>query len=179
MYAKTLRRLALILAASAVMSPAPDGTSAAQAWAPTHPVEIIIGAGPGGGADRSGRFLQNIMRDEKLIPVPAVVVNKPGAGGAIALSHLLQQTDSGHHLMVASPTLLSAYIVGRTPTPPSEVTPLALLYTEYMMLAVKSDSPIKNGRDFIERLRADPQSLSITVGVGVGNMNHIAAAQPL
>lgn len=176
----TLKRFAFsLIAASAAMVLSSTGTRAAQTWVPTNPVEIIIGAGPGGGADRSGRFLQSIMRDKQLIPVPAVVVNKPGAGGAIALSHLLQQSDSGHHLMVASPTLLTAHIVGRTKTPPSEVTPLALLYTEYMMLAVKSDSAIKTGKDFIERLRQDPQSLSITVGVGLGNMNHIAAALPL
>lgn len=154
-------------------------TAGAQPWKPDSTVEIIVAAGAGGGADRSGRFLQSIMQDRQLVQAPVVVVNKPGAGGALGLNYLLQQATSGHHLMIGSPTLLTAHIVGRVKTPPSEVTPVGLLYTEYMMLAVRADSPIKTGKDFIERLRQDPQSLSITVGVGLGNMNHIAVAMPL
>ena len=165
--------------ASVILAFVLSGTAVAQAWKPSNTVEIIVAAGAGGGADRSGRFLQNIMRDQQLVQTPVVVVNKPGAGGAIGLNYLLQHTESAHHLMIGSPTLLTAHIVGRVKTPPSEVTPIALLYTEHMMLAVKADSPIRTGKDFIERLRQDPQALSITVGVGLGNMNHIAVALPL
>lgn len=177
---KLPRRLAFVFAAaSAAVAVSLGDAAAAQAWKPSSSVEIIIAAGAGGGADRSGRFLQNIMRDQKLVPTPVVVVNKPGASGAIGLNYLLQQSQSGHHLMIASPTLMTTHIVGQVKTSPSEVTPIGLLYTEYMMLAVKADSPIKTGKDFIERLRQDSQALSITVGVGLGNMNHIAVATPL
>lgn len=180
MHLKRLRRYAFVLAAvSAAAVHSLGEAAAAEAWKPTSGVEIIIGAGAGGGADRSGRFLQNIMREHKLVPTPVVALNKPGASGAIALNYLLQQSQSGHHLMIASPTLMTTHIVGQVKTPPSEVTPIGLLYTEYMMLAVKADSPIKTGKDFIERLKQDPQALSITVGVGLGNMNHIAVATPL
>lgn len=155
------------------------GSALAQAWKPDSTVEIIVAAGAGGGADRSGRFLQHMMQERKLVPAPVVVVNKPGAGGAVGLNYLLQHPGSGHHLMMASPTLLTAHIVGRVKTPPEDVVPIGLLYTDYMMVAVRADSPVKTGTDLIERLRKDPQSVSITVGVGLGNINHIAIGLPL
>lgn len=162
--------------AAAVFLP---GAALSQAWKPDSTVEIIVAAGAGGGADRSGRFLQHMMQDRKLVPTPVTVVNKPGAGGAVGLNYLLQQVGSGHHLMMASPTLLTSHIVGRIKNPPSDIVPIGLLYSDYMMVAVRADSPVKTGTDLIERLRKDPKSVSITVGVGVGNINHIAIGQPL
>lgn len=166
-----------LLAVAAVL--ALPNMAAAQVWKPDSTVEIIVAAGAGGGADRSGRFLQSVMQERQFVPAPVVVVNKPGAGGAVGLNYLLQHPGSGHHLMMASPTLLTAHVVGRIKTAPSDVTPIGLLYTDYMMVAVRADSPIKTGKELIDRLKKDPQSVSITVGVGLGNINHIAVGMPL
>ena len=45
--------------------------------------------------------------------------------------------------------------------------------------AVRTEAPLRNGRDLIDKLRQDPRSLSMTIGIGLGNMNHIGAALPL
>ncbi|MCE2945692.1 MAG: Bug family tripartite tricarboxylate transporter substrate binding protein [bacterium] len=155
------------------------GTAAAQGWKPSGTVEMIIPAGPGGGADRGGRFLQSLLRDQKLVASPIVVVNRPGAGGVIASNFLLQQNGSGEHLLIGSPTLLTTPTEATGKASPLEFTPIARLYTEYMMVAVKADSDIRTAKDLVERLRKDPQSISITVGVGLGNINHIGIALPL
>jgi putative tricarboxylic transport membrane protein len=170
-------RVSRAIFASAVLLLA--GNVAAQGWKPTGTVEIIIPAGPGGGADRSGRFLQTLMRDQKLVGTPVMVSNRAGAGGVIASNYLLQHNGSGEHLLIGSPTLLTTPAEATGKVSPLEFTPIARLYTEYLMVAVKADSDIRTGRDFVERLRKDPQALSITVGVGLGNVNHIGVALPL
>lgn len=156
----------------------PAGAQSAT-WRPEQNVEISVATAPGGGADRTARFIQKLLQEKKLIPVPVVVANKPGGGGGIGLRHLNQHTGNGHYLQVYSPNVLAGYIVGQVPINYTDVTPIATLYSEYLLVAVRADSPVKTGRDLIERLRQDPKSLSLTVGISLGNMNHIGAALPL
>src|SRR5687768_3392671 len=62
----------------------------AQTWKPTRNVEIIAPSGAGGGSDEVARLVQRILQERKLVEVPLAVVNRPGAGGAIAWSGLNQ-----------------------------------------------------------------------------------------
>jgi tripartite-type tricarboxylate transporter receptor subunit TctC len=52
------------------------------AWEPQKPVEFVVMAGKGGGADKAVRFIQSIIASEKLASVPFTPVNKPGGSGA-------------------------------------------------------------------------------------------------
>lgn len=148
-------------------------------WKPEQNVEISVPTAPGGGADRTARFIQKLIQEKKLIAFPVVVVNKPGGGGGIGLRYLNTHAGNGHYLQMYSPNVLAGSIVGNVPLNHTDITPIATLYSEYHLVAVRADSPLKNGRDLIERLRQDPRSLSMTVGIGVGNMNHIGAALPM
>ena len=165
-----------VLVACVASTPAEAQTAA---WRPDQAVEISASTAPGGGADRTARFIQKLVQDKKLLPFPMVVANKPGAGGGIGLRYLNQHAGNGHFLQIYSPNVLAGYVVGQVSVNYTEVTPIATLYSEHMLVAVRADSPVKNGRDLIERLRQDPKSLSMTVGIGLGNMNHIGAALPL
>ena len=155
------------------------GFAAAQGWKPEQNIEISVGTAPGGGADRTARFIQRLIQEKKLIPQAVLVTNKPGGGGTIAMRYLNTHPGNGHFLQMYSPNVLAGYITGQVSVNYSEVTPIATLYSEHMLVAVRTDSPIRNGRDLIERLKAVPKSLSMTVGIGLGNMNHIGAALPL
>ena len=116
------------------------------------------------------------MQQQKLVAVPVNVVNKTGGGGAIAVSYLNQFRGNAHYLHLASAVFLTAQIVGRTTTSYTDVTPLALLQSEYVVLAVKSDSPLKSANDLVARLKKDPGALSISVGTSFGGANHSAIA---
>ena len=153
--------------------------AAAQGWKPEQNVEISVSTAPGGGADRTARFIQKLMQERKLIPYAVLVANKPGGGGTIGMRYLNTHPGNAHFLQMYSPNVLAGYIVGQVSVNYTDVTPIATLYSEHMLVAVRTESPIKNGRDLIERLKADPKSLSMTVGIGLGNMNHIGAALPL
>jgi putative tricarboxylic transport membrane protein len=169
-----------VLCAVVVVYLTPTAAHAQSApWRPDQTVEISAATAPGGGADRTARFIQRLAQEKKLIAFSFVVVNKPGGGGGIGLRYLNQHAGNGHYLQIYSPNVLAGYIVGQVPMNYTEVTPIAILYSEHMLVAVRVDSPVKNGRDLIERLRQDPKSLSMTVGIGLGNMNHIGAALPL
>jgi putative tricarboxylic transport membrane protein len=148
----------------------------AQEWKPSSPVEIIVPSGAGGGTDRTARVVQQILQKNQLVSVPVTVVNKTGGGGTLALTYLDQFRGNAHYLHLASAVLLTSHIVGRTPINYTDLTPLALLQSEYIVLAVRVDSPLGNTNDMVARLKQDPASLSISVGTSFGGANHSAVA---
>lgn len=148
----------------------------AQPWVPAKNVEIVVGAGAGGGNDRTARTIQRILQDRKLVAAGILVINRPGAGGGVAQTYLNQHPGDAHYLMVTNPALITNYVTGLSALKHTDITPIAQLFTEYVMLVVKSDSPVRGGRDAIERLRKDPEALSIAVAPGVGAGTHIGTA---
>ena len=150
--------------------------AAAPAWKPDHPVEIIVNTSPGTGSDATGRLIQRLLSERRLIDMPASVVNKVGGGGSIGLTYLSQHADNGHYLMVTSPTMLTNYIAGKSALSYADTTPLAQLGSESVVFAVLAESPLKTARDIAERIRADAGSLSFAIGNSVGSHNHIAVA---
>jgi putative tricarboxylic transport membrane protein len=161
-------------AAAAVLVAMPVG---AADWKPDQPVEIVIGTSAGSGSDTTGRWIQRWLREKKLIETPANVLNKPGGGGVVGLVYLNQYAGNGHYLLVTSPSMLTNHITGRTPLKYTDTTPLGQLGAESVVFTVRTESPIKSAKELAERLKADPASLSFSIGVAVGSHNHIATAQ--
>ncbi|MFZ9530782.1 MAG: tripartite tricarboxylate transporter substrate-binding protein, partial [Burkholderiales bacterium] len=136
----------------------------AQAWQPDKNIEIIINTAPGSGQDSTGRLVQSILQDRKLAGTASITINnKPGGGGAIAYTYLQAHPGNGHFVSIASKSLLTNHISGRAPLTYTHLTPLAILFDEYIAVAVKADSPIKSGREIIDRLKKDPGALSFGV----------------
>jgi len=153
--------------------------AAQTAWRPDKPVELVINTAPGSGPDKTGRLMQKIFQELKQPELPTIVVNKPGGGGAIAYAYLNQYAGNGHYLAVASKTLLTTHVMGRNPITYTDVTPIAHLIGEYIGIAVRADSPIRSGRDLIDRIRKDPNGYSFGIGSTLGNTNHQAVAGAL
>ena len=79
--------LSLTFAASIVLAAAaPTSTAQAAAWEPSKPVEFVVPAGTGGGADQMARMLQGIISKNNLMKQPLIVVNKSGGAGAEEVS---------------------------------------------------------------------------------------------
>lgn len=162
---------ALCLSCAIWMSPAAHAAD----WKPEKSVEIVVGAAAGGPLDKTARVLQGLA-DSRKIGVPVSVVNRTGGGHAIALTYLNQHAGDGHYLGMASPLLLTNRITGSNPITYSDVTPLATLTSEYVGMSVRADSPLKTGKDVIDRLRASPGSLTIAI-TGRAGAQHIVAAK--
>jgi putative tricarboxylic transport membrane protein len=148
-----------------------------SAWSPKQNVEIIVPAAPGGVNDEIGRVLQRVLQAGKMASTSVNVVNKPGGGHTIALAYLNQHPNDGHYLMVETISMLVNEITGRLKVRYTEVTPLALLYTDYIAISVRADSPIKDGRDLAERLKKDAGAFSIALSSTLANANHLATAK--
>jgi len=152
----------------------------AQAWQPDKVIEIVINTAPGSGQDSTGRLVQSILQERKLAGTASITINnKPGGGGAIAYTYLQGHAGNGHYVSIASKSLLTNHISGRAPLTYTHLTPLAILFDEYIAVAVKADSPIKSGREIIERMKKDPGSLSFGVATSLGNPNHQGIAMAL
>jgi len=152
-------------------------TATANAWEPTGDVELLVTVGPGTSPDQLARQLQSMWRLQGTVKNNVVVTNKPGGGGAVGLGYLNNShAGSGNNLAVAGASMVSNKLAGRSPIGCDEITPVGHVFAEYIGIAVHPDSPIKNAKDFLDRLKADPQSLSIGIATSRGNSNHQAIA---
>ena len=165
----------LAFAALGVLSP---GIAGAQGWSPQRNIELIVPASAGGSLDTTGRTVHRIWSELKLMSASSTVVNRSGGGHAVAYSYLSQRAGDPHYLSITSSTLLANHINGHLPLTYTDVTPLAVLLTEYIAFAVRADSPLKTGKDLIETLRKNPESLSLALSSARGGTHHISFGLP-
>lgn len=143
-------------------------------WRPEKNIEIVAPATPGGLHDITARSIQRVFQGRKLVEVPVVVVNKGGGGGTVGWTYVTQQKGDAHVISLSAVNLLSNHIMGTTTLHYGDFTSLAVLFNEYLGLAVKTDSPTTSGKELIARLSKDPTSMSIAVGTSLGNTSHLA-----
>ena len=91
-----LFRLMLLALLPAVLTSA----ASAQGWKPTKDVEFVIPFAVGGGADLMARVIHKIIVDEKLVPVPVALVNKPGGGGAAGIGYVAASRKADPHTLI-------------------------------------------------------------------------------
>ena len=104
------------------------------------------------------------------------VVNKVGGGGAVAYAYVAQHGGDAHYLAVVRKAFLTNHILGRSPFNYTDMTVLGIIGDEVMALAVRADSPIRSVKDLLERLKADPQSVSVSLGSARGSTPHFTYA---
>jgi len=125
-------------------------TDAAKAWEPKKPVEFVVMAGKGGGADKAVRFIQNIIAKNKLSSKPFTPVNKPGGSGAEALVHVKNAKDPDHTLMF---TLNSFYTTPMLQpglgVNTMQFAPVGRMAEDTFLLWVNKDSGITNVDQFV------------------------------
>lgn len=150
--------------------------AAAPAWQPDKNVELVVGAGAGGGNDNIARTIQSILQKKNYVSAPVTVVNKPGGGGAISLAYIQQHAGRGHVIGISSNTMLTNHIAGKTQVGPADLTPLAILINEYISFNVQADSPLRSGKELVAKMKANPAEVVVGISSALGNINHIAFA---
>ena len=147
---------------------------AQPAWQPAKNIEIVVPSAPGGSNDKTARMIERIVHDQQLIATTVAVVNKPGGGNAMTMNYLNLHPGDAHYLMIGTPTILTNHIIGASPLNYTDFTPIASLFNEHVVFAVKADGLLKTGRELTERLRKDPKSVAIGFATALGSHNHIA-----
>ena len=151
-------------------------TVPAQAWEPQKPVEFVIMAGQGGGADKLARFIQSIVEKNKLAKVPLIPINKGGGSGAEALRYLKDKKGDPHVIMAT----LNSYYTTPLRNPGmgvniEEFTPVARLAEDTFVLWVASDSPIKSVDDYVKAVKAKGNAWKMG-GTGTGQEDSLVTA---
>ncbi|MCB1506634.1 MAG: tripartite tricarboxylate transporter substrate binding protein [Hyphomicrobiaceae bacterium] len=158
----------LVFAAMALVLQALGAPALAQ-WAPTKPIDFIVMAGEGGGADKAVRFIAKSMAEEKLIPVPINVINKPGKSGGEALAFLKSRKGDDHTIMFT----LNSYYTTPLEQPDLGVdigtfTPIGRLAEDVFLLWVNSErADINTIDDFVKAAKAKGDAW-VMAGTGKG-----------
>src|SRR3569833_575845 len=133
---------AALIAAGLQMGPA-----IADTWAPKRPVEVVVPSAPGGGQDLAARTLQGVMEQLKVSPKPIIVSNKPGGGGTVSIAYINTHEGDGQYTAVQAQPLITNRLTGESTIGLDDVTPIAQLLTEQVVISVAADSPFKTGKD--------------------------------
>ena len=142
---------------------------------PSRYIELTIPFAPGGGVDLFGRTVAQLLNDQKLVAKPIQVVNKPGAGGSVGMALMVQRKGDAYNLLgIAIHAVVTPLTLG-TPYSYKDLTPIAKVFSEYQMMVVRTESPIRSLKDVENALRKDAGSLSFG-GASLGNSDHIAVA---
>lgn len=131
-------------------------TPASAAWEPTRPVEIVVPAGTGGGADQMARTVQGIITKHQLMKQPIVVVNKAGGAGGEGFLDLKGSAGNPHKLVITLSNLFTTPLGTGIPFSHKDLTPVAMMALDEFILWVNAESPYKSVKDYIAAVKAKP-----------------------
>jgi tripartite-type tricarboxylate transporter receptor subunit TctC len=140
---------------------------------PTHSLELVVPFQAGGGTDALARAFAESSR--KHLPQNIVVVNKPGASGAIGWADVANAKPDGYKMSLVTADLTIVPHLGLTKLTYENFTPIARLNADPSAITVRSDSPYTTVESFLEAARKNPGTVRIG-NAGNGSIWHLAAA---
>lgn len=145
---------------------------AADAAYPERPVTVIVGYPAGGLADVVARQLVDNMK--KKFPKGIAVVNRPGAGGSIGSSEVVQSKPDGHTigLVPISNLVIQPQINDLPYKGPDDYIPFINLVSWYPLLGVRAEAPWKTVQEFVAAAKASPGKLRVG-SPGEGTSSHL------
>jgi len=159
-------RFALKLLAAAVTTAAALWSPVAQAWEPSKPVEFVVPAGTGGGADQMARFIQGVVAKNKLMAQPIVVVNKSGGAGAEGFLNVKSDSGNPHKIIITLSNLFTTPLATGVPFNWRDLTPVQMLALDEFVLWVNEESPYKTAKAYIDAVKAQPDNTFKMGGTG-------------
>jgi tripartite-type tricarboxylate transporter receptor subunit TctC len=125
-----------------------------SAWEPNKPIEFIVPAGTGGGADQMARFIQGVAAKNKLTSQPIVVVNKSGGAGAEGFLDVKGDKGNAHKIVITLSNLFTTPLATGVPFNWRDLTPVQMLALDQFVLWVNEESPYKTAKAYFEAIKA-------------------------
>ena len=163
-----------LVGATALAALAASG-AAAQDWSPSKPVEMVIMAGAGGGADQLARLFQSIIQEEGLAAMPVLPTNKGGGSGAEAMRYLDDKSGDAHVVMATLNSYYTTPLRQDIGVDIEEFTPLARMALDTFVLWVPADSEIKTLEDWVAAVQEAGGSWKMG-GTGTGQEDSLVTA---
>ena len=126
----------------------------ARAWEPSKPVEFVVPAGTGGGADQMARFIQGVVAKNKLMKQPIIVVNKSGGAGAEGFLDVKGDKGNGHKIVITLSNLFTTPLATGVPFNWRDLTPVQMLALDQFVLWVNEESPHKTAKAYLDAVKA-------------------------
>jgi len=137
------------------------------------PLEITVLFPAGSSADVTARMLAAGM--EKNLGQRVLVVNRPGAGGAIGYKHVASQKPDGYSLVWNSNSISTTFHSGQLGFDYRTFDAVARALSESVVVAVRTDAPWRTLKDLVADAKAKPKTISVGHS-GVGSHTHISLA---
>jgi tripartite-type tricarboxylate transporter receptor subunit TctC len=151
-------------------------TAVADEPFPSRPITVVAPFPPGGIADLTGRPLVAAM--EKVLKSPVALVNRQGAAGAVGMQSVAVSKPDGYTLLLALSSISiipeADKLFGRPPAfTVDQFAPIALLSADPTVLVVRTESPWKTAKDFVEDAKKRPAQITFSSS-GVYGTLHMA-----
>jgi len=163
---RTLRYRGLGAVAALWVAQGMAPTPALSAWEPTRPVEFIIPAGPGGGADQMARTIQGIVTKHGLMKQPMVVINKAGGAGGEGFLDVKAARGNPHKIIITLSNLFTTPLATGIPFNWKDLTPVAMLALDEFVLWVNAEAPYKTSSDYMKAIKAGTDGQFKMAGTG-------------
>jgi putative tricarboxylic transport membrane protein len=148
----------------------------AAAWEPTKPIEFVIPAGTGGGADQMARLIHGIAEKHKLSPQPLIVVNKSGGAGAEGFLHVKGKKGDAHTIIITLSNLFTTPLAQGVPFSWKDLTPVARMALDRFILWVNAETPYKTAREYLAAVKEKPGAMKMG-GTGSKQEDQIITVQ--
>jgi putative tricarboxylic transport membrane protein len=148
----------------------------AAAWEPTKPVQFIVPAGTGGGADQMARFIQGVVTKHKLMKEPIIVVNESGGAGAQGFLDVKGAKGDPNTIIITLSNLFTTPMATGAPFSWHDLTPVAMLALDEFVLWVNADTPYKTPTEYINAVKAKPNTFKMG-GTGSKQEDQIITAE--
>jgi tripartite-type tricarboxylate transporter receptor subunit TctC len=170
------RRRGVLGAAMAVCALAAFQPAASWAWEPSKPVQFIVPAGTGGGADQMARFIQGTVSKHKLMKEPIIVVNESGGAGAQGFLDVKDSKGDSEKIVITLSNLFTTPMATGVPFSWKDMTPVAMLALDEFVLWVNADTPYKTAGEYIAAVKASPDKFKMG-GTGSKQEDQIITAE--
>jgi putative tricarboxylic transport membrane protein len=152
--------------AAACVATAALAVPAMAAWEPTKPVEFVIPAGTGGGADQMARFIQGVIIKNNLMKEPLIVVNKSGGAGAEGFLGVKESKGDPHKIIITLSNLFTTPLATGVPFNWKDMTPVAMLALDQFVLWTNAEAPYKTPAEYLAAVKAAGPSKMKMGGTG-------------
>jgi putative tricarboxylic transport membrane protein len=161
-----MRQSVLRVGLTAIAALCASGIAASAAWEPVRPVEFIVPAGTGGGADQMARTIQGIVTKHSLMKQPMVVINKSGGAGGEGFLDVKQSSGNPHKIIITLSNLFTTPLATGIPFNWKDLTPVAMLALDEFVLWVNTEKPLNTVKDYVDAAKAAPPGTMKMGGTG-------------
>ncbi|SDJ68139.1 Bug family tripartite tricarboxylate transporter substrate binding protein [Billgrantia gudaonensis] len=133
---------------------------------PDRPIDLIVGFGTGGSADRMTRAMSNYLSEE--LEVPVRVTNRPGAGTQISANYILSQPDDGYTVYASTfaPYLTNTILNGGAEYEIDDFSYINLQWFDLDLIAANEDTGYEDLPSLLEAIRENPGEVRASVVQG-------------